>query len=212
MRWNPVTSKWCWYQLYAPCCGITAWHSCFLHCLIARPLPLSWSHAWPLCSSGWQPSLLLPGAKQGLPAYYGASKWVYALFSEAYRKKAIKCGKLCCGVIVTGIFHHFLGNHMTEGAKACGCSRDWCIASPDPHCLFVQRLVVSCYEWIIVLVSPVFMKDASGIAHGCYTICFLFTTFFQKQHSFGIIFSFLSFPLLPNPFSTDWSFVTVFSD
>lgn len=67
-------------------------------------------------------------------------------FQETYRRKTIKCGKLCCGVIVTGIFRRFLGNHMTEGAKACGCPREWCIASPDPHCLFVQRLVVSCYE------------------------------------------------------------------
>lgn len=172
MQWNPAISKWCWYQLYAPCCGII-WPDTAIFCII--------SLHYHYLRAGVMPGHCAPSTGSTHPSFPQRARTgqgcLYAVdpqsgftpcFQEGCRKKAILHGKLHCWVIVLGIRLHFLGKLDHKGSKGLWLSsRHRCTASPDPHCLFVQDWWYHTTKWIIVLVSPVFMKDASGIAHGC---------------------------------------------
>lgn len=98
--------------------GLTQLFSASPHCM-AAPSELESRLTTVLhgLASTHSSSLQRAGAEQGCLCIIEPQSGFMPYFQERYRKKAIWCGKLCCGVIATGIFCHFLGKSYDRGSR-----------------------------------------------------------------------------------------------
>lgn len=75
-------------------------------------------HCAPWAGSTHSFSLQRAGTEQGCLHLMKPQSGFMPCFQERYRKKAILCGKLCYGVIITGIFCHLLGKSYDRGSRS----------------------------------------------------------------------------------------------
>lgn len=97
--------------------GLTQLFSALPHCTAA---PSELEPHWPLFHGL---AALTPLPWEGLERSRAACVlWslrvgLCPVFKRDIGKKAILGGKLCCGVMATGIFHHFLGKSYDRGSR-----------------------------------------------------------------------------------------------